>query len=203
MALLTRCGVTPLVAYPRGLLPWWVALERRQFVSAIHPSDPFSDLNVRPRRNGVRIIIGCALNIYDPRQNFCISIEQSGATIGAEMSPAMFRGRVDLGRSPRHFDCDLRVHRPADHRRTGVPPAIRAMTERVGERVALSLIADCAAMAAAANHRQLSSLAPSVIGPRLSLDATLVGSSTIEELRRSHDPCSCSAVRPSLARSRL
>src|SRR5919106_1530696 len=144
------------------LLPWRVALERRQFVSALHPSDPFGDLNVRSRRNGVRIVIGRALNINDPRQHFCIGVEESGATIGAEMSPAMFRGHVNLERAPRYFDCALRVHRPADHRRTGVPPTIRAMTQSVGKRLALSLIAECAAMAAASHHRLLSSPAPSV-----------------------------------------
>jgi hypothetical protein len=56
-----RCG-----SNSQDLLSWRVALERRQFVNALHPSDPFGDLNVRSRRNGVRIIIGRALNIDDP-----------------------------------------------------------------------------------------------------------------------------------------
>jgi hypothetical protein len=78
------------------------------------------------------------------------------------------------------------------------------MTQRVGERLAFSLIADCAAMAAAGNHSLLSSLAPSVkahIGRGFSLDATLVGPRTIEGLCRSYDECSCSAVRLLLASS--
>jgi hypothetical protein len=57
------------VTCPAGLLPWRVALERRQSVSVLHPSDPFRDLNVRARRNGARIVIGRALNINDPRQH--------------------------------------------------------------------------------------------------------------------------------------
>src|SRR4029453_15703955 len=56
-----------------------------------------------------------------------------------------------------HFDRVLSVHRPADHRRTGVAPTIRAMTQRVGERLAFSLIADGPAMAAAGNHGLLPS----------------------------------------------
>src|SRR5918996_1473349 len=148
---------------PTGLLRWRVTLECRQFVSALHPSEPFGDLNVHLRRNGVRIVTGRALNINDPRQHFCIGVEESGATIGAEMSPAMFRRRVNLRRAPRHFDCAFRVHRPADHRRTGVPPTIRAMTQSVGERLALSLIAECAAMAAASHHSLPSSIAPNVV----------------------------------------
>jgi hypothetical protein len=81
--------VIPLVTFRTGLPSWWVALKRRQFVSALHPFDPFGDLNVRSRRNGVRIIIGRALNVDDPRQHFLIGIEESGATSGAEMSPPL------------------------------------------------------------------------------------------------------------------
>ena len=146
--------VIPLVTFA-GLLSWRVALERRQFVSALHPFDPFGDLNVRSRRNGVRIIIGRTLNIYDSRQHFRVGIEESGATLGAEMSPAMFRGHVNLGCALGHFDLALRVNRPTDHRRTGVAPTISAMAQRVGERRAFNLIADCAAMAAARNHSLL------------------------------------------------
>jgi hypothetical protein len=59
--------VIPLVTCPTGLLPWREALERRQFVSALHPSDPFGDLNMRAGRNGVGIVVSRALNIDDPR----------------------------------------------------------------------------------------------------------------------------------------
>ena len=38
-----------------GLLPRRVALERWQFVGALHPYDPFGDLHVRSYRNGVGI----------------------------------------------------------------------------------------------------------------------------------------------------
>ena len=143
-----------------------VALECRQFVSALHPSDPFGNLDVRTRRHGVGIVIGRALDIDDPRQHLCVHIEKSGAAIGAEMPPAMFRRCVDLGCALRHFDRGLRVHRPADHRRAGVAPAIRAMAQRVDDCLAFSLIADCAAMAAAGNHGLLSFVGPTVEAAR-------------------------------------
>ena len=35
-----------------------VALELRQFVCALHPANAIGDLDVRPRRHGVGIIVG-------------------------------------------------------------------------------------------------------------------------------------------------
>src|SRR5262249_4355897 len=64
------------------------------------------------------------------------------------------------GLAAQHLDCFERVHRPTDHRRPGMAPAIRAMAERVHHRVAVHFIADRAAMTAA-NHRHGSLLSRS------------------------------------------
>src|SRR5262245_1775518 len=64
------------------------------------------------------------------------------------MPPAMLGGRIHLGGALQDFDRVERVHRPADHRRTRVPPAIGAMTQRVGKSLAFGLVANRTAMAA-------------------------------------------------------
>src|SRR5437773_48457 len=139
-------------------------------MGALHPADPFGDLDVRSRRNGIGIVVGGALNVDDPRQPYRIGVEDPGPAIGAEMAPAMLRRHVDLGRALRHLDRALRVHRPADQRRAGMAPTIRAMAQRVSQRLARRLIADCAAMTAAGDHRLLSSGEPA--HSRRSLEAT-------------------------------
>src|SRR6185437_17004624 len=102
------------------------------------------------------------LDIDLARQHFLVGIEEPGAAIGAEMASDMFRGRVDLGCALRHLDGALRIHRPADHRRAGVAPAIGTMTERMHNCFALDFVADRAAVAAAGNHGLPSSFGPNV-----------------------------------------
>src|SRR5882724_6070312 len=108
------------------LIPPRITLERRQFVRTFHPSDAFGDLNVNPGRDGVRVVIGRALDVDDPGYHFGIRVEEAGATIGTEMSPALFRGLVNLRRAPCHLDCVEPVHRPADHRCADSPCNDRA-----------------------------------------------------------------------------
>src|SRR3954470_10769269 len=61
----------------------------------------------------------------------------------------MFGGLIDFWRPLRHLERVLCIHRPTDHRCAGVTPAIRAVTQRVNDRLALDLIADRAAVTAA------------------------------------------------------
>jgi hypothetical protein len=65
------------------------AIERRQFVRALHPTNALGDLDVRASRNGLGIVIGCALDVDDARQHFLIDVKEAGAAIRAEMPPAV------------------------------------------------------------------------------------------------------------------
>ena len=69
---------------------------------------------------------------------------------------------VDLGCPLRHLERIFRIHRPADHRRAGVTPAITAVTQRMNDEFAFDLIADRTAMTAAGDfdHTLLRSMQP-------------------------------------------
>ena len=86
--LVTRRGSHSPGDFRTGLLPGRVALEGRQFVSALHPSDPVGDLNVRSRRNGVRIVIGGALADIpawrlEAHERAAAALERRGAGLAA------------------------------------------------------------------------------------------------------------------------
>ena len=92
-------------------------------------------------------------NIAKLRLQMCETADpQRSPLAGSAAAEGILRGSVDLRRTFRDFDRIVRIHRPTDHRRRGVPTAIRAMAEGVGDGVALDRISDCATMAATGNH---------------------------------------------------
>ena len=128
-----------------------IALERRQFMGPLHPTNAIGDLDVRPRRNSVGIVIGRTLNIDNPRQHLRVGEEKAGATVRAEMPATMLRGGVHFGSACGHLDQVERIHGPGNHRRTSMTPAIRAMTEGVGKCITPHLIADRTTVTAASD----------------------------------------------------
>lgn len=123
---------------------------RTSAVRARAPSGkPLGDTDVHRRRHGIGIVVSRALDVDDAGQHVGIDIEQAGAAMAAKVSPAVFRGIVDLGLAFGHLECALRIHRPADDGSAGVEPAIAAVTQRMHDRVALDLVTDCAAVTAA------------------------------------------------------
>src|SRR5262249_45862940 len=82
-----------------GLFPRRIALERGQFVRTLHPPDALGDLDVHARRDGIRVVVGRALDVDDSRQALGIGVEKPGAAIGTEMPAAVLRRPVDLRRT--------------------------------------------------------------------------------------------------------
>src|SRR4029078_3757765 len=99
----------------------------------------------------VGIVVGAALNVDNAGQYIRVGVEETRAAVGTKLPPAVFGGLVHLGPPLRHLERVLRVHRPSDHRRTGVAAAIRAVTQRMNDGFAFDLVADGAAMTAASD----------------------------------------------------
>jgi hypothetical protein len=138
-------------------------------VGAFHPAYAFCDLDMHHGRHGIGIVVGRALDIDDAGQHSRIGVEQSRAAVGAKLPAAMFGRFLDLGRSLRHLERILGIHRPTDHRRAGVTPAIRAVTQRMTDRFAIDLIADRAAMTAAGDVDHVRSPIDVLVALRLAL----------------------------------
>ncbi len=166
-------------------MAWWIAVELGQLMRARHPTDAIGDLDVRPRRNGVGIIVAGTLNVDDPWQDLGVGEEQPGATIGAKMPAAMFRGCIHLGCTFRDLDKVDGVHGPGHHRCTGVPPAVRAMAKRMGEGFAIRLLANSATVAAADDRHARFSL-PSAIALGACSMTFVSGATTVD---RGFWPC--------------
>src|SRR5262245_50270940 len=122
---LYECQASTVTAFPSFLRR--IAIERRQFMRPFHPGNALGDLNVSPGRDGVRVVVGRALDVDDPGQHLVVGVEDAGAAIGAKMPPAIFGGRVNLRRALRYPDGIAPVHGPADHWGAGTAPTIRAM----------------------------------------------------------------------------
>ena len=102
------------------------ALERRQLMRVRHPADSLGDLNVGPRRDPIRFVGGGTLDIDAVRQHLLVLVEEAGAAVGAEVPPAVFRGRVDPGRALRQSGQTAAASwgEPTDYRRPDCYPDV-------------------------------------------------------------------------------